>query len=73
MQLVIEGLDHDHIDEVTGLDPSYNISSPSGPDSNTGVIERFIEGITEKKISEVKRESLFFVAHSVGGLISRQF
>jgi hypothetical protein len=61
------------VEEVTGLDPSYNAYSLAGPDSNTHVIERFIEGMTGKPITETGSKRVFFIGHSMGGLTARQF
>lgn len=62
-----------HVEEVTGLDPSYNAFSLDGPDSNTRVIERFIEGMTGKPLTETGSKRVFFIGHSMGGLTARQF
>jgi hypothetical protein len=61
------------VEKVEGLDSTYNVYSLGGPDDNTKRIESFIKEKTGKSVSEQPDKSIYFIAHSMGGLISRQF
>lgn len=62
-----------NIEKVTELDATFNASSLTGPDSNTRRIEEFIKEKTDKEVSGLPDRSIYFLGHSMGGLISRQF
>lgn len=61
------------VEKVTGLDKTFNIYSLGGPDANTTRIETFIKEKIGKEVSQLGGGSVYFVGHSMGGLISRQF